>query len=177
MIRLLRKGLSWTRNQEGASTIEFCIWLPFVLGLFGSAIEASFITQRQALLSGALDRTVRDLQLGNLGTPSHADLKKIICNKAGFIPNCLSALHIEQERILKSNFQFRTGKVQCVDLDANAVPALNYTNGLTDDLMLITVCAAIRPMVPLTGLGLLLPKIENGKHYAIVAFSAYVVEP
>lgn len=167
----------WLRSENGSSTIEFCIWLPFVLGLFGSAIEASFISQRQALLSGAVDRTVRDLQLGNLGTPSHAQLKVIICNQAGFIPNCLKALHIEQERILKSNFQFRTGKAQCVDLDANATPALNYTNGLTDDLMLVTVCAAIRPMVPITGLGLLLPKINNGTRYAIVAYSAYVVEP
>lgn len=174
MFRLIR---AWAGREDGNSTIEFCIWFPFIIGLFGSAFEASFITMRQTLLSGALDRTVRDLQLGNLGAPTHAELKTIICNSAGFIPDCLNALHIEQERILTSNFTFRTGAVQCVDLDNSSQPALNYTTGGKNDLMLITVCAAVQPMVPMTGLGLSLPKINGGSRYAIVAFSAYVVEP
>ena len=67
--------------------------------------------------------------------------------------------------------------MQCVDVDNDSEPLLNFTNGTTNDLMLITVCAAVRPMVPITGLDLKLPKINDGTHYAIVAFSAYVVEP
>ena len=65
-----------------------------------------------------------------------------------------------------------------MDVDEETEPALNYTNNpLSNDLMLITVCAAVRPMVPVTGLGLKLPKINGGSHYALVAFSAFVAEP
>jgi len=169
------KRLAW--REDGNATIEFCIWFPFFIMLFGSAFEASLISTRQVLLSGAVDRTVRDLQLGNLGSPTHSELKAIVCDRAGFIPNCASALHIEMERISTSNWTFRTGQVQCVDLGGDTEPALNYVNGGTNDLMLITVCAAVSPMVPVTGLGLKLPKINGGDYYGLVAFSAFVVEP
>ena len=177
MIKMYKKIRHWLGREDGNSTIEFVIWFPFFIGVFGSAFEASFISVRQIMLNSALDRTVRSLQLGELGTPSHSELKVIICNYAGFIPNCLNSLHIEQEIVQTANFNFRKGQVQCVDLDNNQTPALNFSNGTTNDLMLITVCAAVRPMVPMTGLGLKLPKINDGTNYAIVAFSAYVVEP
>jgi hypothetical protein len=177
MRTLLRRLPRFLRRQDGNATIEFCIWFPFFIAMFGSAFEASLISTRQVMLAGAVDRTVRDLQLGNLGSPSHDELKSIICNLAGVIPNCDTALHIELERISKLDFAFRQGQVQCVDLDEETEPALNFENGTTNDLMLITVCAAFRPMVPITGLGLKLPKINGGTHYGLTAFSAFVVEP
>jgi len=177
MMQLFKKIRHWAGREDGSATIEFCIWFPFFIGLVGSAFEASLITTRQALLNSSVDRTVRDLQLGNLGAPSHDELKVIICNQAGFIPNCINALHIEMERVTTDSWTFREGLVQCVDVDNNSVPALNFANGGDHDLMLITVCAAVKPMVPTTGLGLKLPKINGGTHYGLVAFSAYVVEP
>lgn len=178
MIKFIKNLRHWLGRDEGSATIEFCIWFPFFIGLVGSAFEASLISTRQALLSASVDRTVRELQLGNLGNPDHSELKKIICNQAGFIPNCLEAMHIEMERISIDDWAFRTGAVQCVDLDDDSEPALNFASGgQANDLMLITVCAAFRPMVPITGLGLKLPKINDGEHYGLVAFSAFVVEP
>ena len=129
------------------------------------------------MLGMALDRTVRDLQLGYRGDPTHAELKVLLCNTAGFIPDCANSLHIELERIDTDDFAFREGKVNCVDVDEDSEPTLNFNHGAENDLMLITVCAAVHPMVPITGLGLKLPKINDGSNYAIVGFSAYVVEP
>ncbi len=177
MKTLIKKIWQRAASEDGNSSIEFVIWFPFFISILGSAFEASFVSFRQVMLGSAVDRTVRDLQLGHLGAPSHAQLKSIICNTAGFIPNCMNAVHIEMERISKDDFIFRTGSVNCVDLDNETEPSLNFTNGVGNELMLITVCAAVHPMVPITGLGLSLPKINGGDHYAIVAFSAYVVEP
>ena len=42
--------------------------------------------------------------------------------------------------------------------------------------MLVTVCAVFSPMVPTTGLGLKLPKV-NSTDYALIAMSAFVNEP
>lgn len=177
MKNIIKKIRTRAGREDGNATIEFVIWFPFVIGIFGSAFEASLITTRQVLLTSAVDHAVRDLQLGELGTPNHSQLKSVICNYAGGIPDCDTALHIEMERVSKSDFSFRQGTVQCVDVDEESEPAVNFVNGTSNDLMLVTVCASVSPMVPITGLGLKLPKINGGSNYAIVAFSAYVVEP
>ncbi len=177
MRQILAKLRRWAARDDGNTTIEFVILFPMMMSIFGSSFEAAFISQRQALLTGAVDRTVRDLQLGNLGSPSHDELKVILCNRAGFIPKCDERLHVEQEIISKETWSYRTGAAQCVDVDEDIVPSINYTQGAVNNLMLLTVCAAIRPMVPITGLGLKLPKINDGNYYGLVVFSAYVVEP
>ncbi|MCP3971517.1 MAG: pilus assembly protein [Rhodobacteraceae bacterium] len=177
MTRLLTFLRRFAARDDGNATIEFCFWFPFFFMITVSAIEVSLLTTRQSLLVSAVDRTVRDLQLGNLGSPDHDELKTIICNHAGFIPDCTNALHIELERISTADFAFREGTVQCVDMDEETEPVMSFTNGTTNDLMLMTVCAAVHPMVPTTGMGMKLATINGGSHYAIVAFSAYVVEP
>jgi len=177
MMKSFTAILTWFRKEDGNSTIEFCIWFPFIIGLIGSSFEASLITTRQVMLAAAVDRVTRDLMLGSLGAPTHAELKRDICNRAGVIQNCTSSLHIELERIDTSDFKIRQGAVQCVDKDEQSEPTLNFTNGAQNDFMLMTVCAAVNPMVPITGLGMSLPKINGGSSYAIVAFSAFVVDP
>lgn len=167
----------WFARDEGGATIEFCIWLPFVLGLLGSAIDASILTTRHALLNSAVDQVVRDLTLGKLGTPTHDELKSEICNRTGVIPNCGEALNIEMQRVSTESFAFREGAVACVDIDEGLVPPFAFEHGDANDLMLMTVCAAVRPMIPVTGLGLALPKISGGSHYALVVHAALVVEP
>jgi len=44
-------------------------------------------------------------------------------------------------------------------------------------MMLITACAVFKPMVPTTGLGLKLPRVNGGDDYAVVSMSAFVNEP
>ena len=177
MIRRVTSFLRRMRGEDGSSTIEFCIWFPFVLGVLGSAFEASFITTRQAMLTSAVDRVVRQMILNNMGSPSHEELRSAICNTAGVIQECDESLKIELERIDPADFAFREGQVQCIDRDEEIVPPADFDDGTSNDLMLMTVCAAIRPMIPVTGLGLLLPKINDGSYYGLVSYAAFVVEP
>ncbi len=177
MIRKLAKLLRRFRREDGNATVEFVILFPFFIGLFGSAFEASLISTRQVLLHSAVDRVTRDLQLGNLGSPTHGELKVIVCNLAGFIPDCTDTLSIELERVDRANFSFSQGAIACVDRDNDMVPSTSFDNTGSGDFMLMTVCAAFRPMVPITGLGLKLPKINGGSDYGLYATTAFVVEP
>lgn len=173
-----RRALRRLRPEDGSSTIEFCIWAPFVLGLLGSSIEASLIGTRQAMMAGAVDRVVREYQLGYLGQLSHTELKAAICNTAGVIPDCMNALNLELERISTNDFAFRRGEANCVDTSGDmGDPLVNFTNGGGNELMLLTACVSVSPMVPITGLGLILPKIGGSNNYALVSHAAYVVEP
>ncbi len=131
---------------------------------------------RHALLERAVDLAVRELRLGVDSTPTFDELRSTICNYAGVIPDCNNALFIELEAVSTADFNFREGQVQCIDRDEEIVPAVSFTPGAINDLMLVTACAVFRPMVPVTGLGLKLPKV-NATDYALIAMSAFVNEP
>jgi hypothetical protein len=135
------------------------------------------MTVRHVMLERATDIVIRDLRLGRGMAPTHDELKSQICNLAGIIPDCGTALHIELETVSKANWTYRTGQVQCVDRDEEIEPALNYVQGSPpNELMLVTVCVVVEPMVPTTGFGLSLPRV-NSSDYALIAMSAFVNEP
>ncbi len=177
MIRRAIKHLSrFRRREDGVSSVEFVILFPLYIALFGSAYEAGLINTRYAMLERGLDLAVRDLRLGTDPTPTHAELVSAICNYAGVIPDCSNALHVELENVSTTDWTYRTGQVQCIDRDENIKPVINFTGGGLNALMLVTVCAVFEPMVPVTGLGMRLPKV-NSSDYALVAMSAFVNEP
>ncbi|MDJ0827254.1 MAG: pilus assembly protein [Rhodobacter sp.] len=176
MIRILRDLAARLSRDDGNATIEFVILFPLFIGVFASAFEAGLMSTRHAMLDRATDLAVRDLRLGIDPTPTHAELKSAVCNYAGVIPNCDEALHIELEAVSKETWYFRTGQVQCIDRDEGIEPVVNFTPGIDNEMMLITVCAVIEPMVPITGLGLKLPKV-NESDYALITMSAFVNEP
>ena len=177
MIRKLARMMRRFRREDGNATVEFVVLFPFFIGLFGSAFEASLISTRQVLLNSAVDRVTREYQLGNYGSPTHGELKVILCNLVGFIPECTSSLTIELERIDRTDFAFNTGQILCADGDNEIEPVTTFESAGSGDFMLMTVCAAFRPMVPITGLGLKLPKINGGNYYGLFATTAFVVEP
>lgn len=176
-MRRLRSLLRRFAGENGSATIEFVILFPFFIGIFASAFEAAYVTMRQAMLDRAVDIVVRNVRLGVGGTPTHETLKRDICNTAGVIPDCMNSLHIEMELVSKSTWYVRTGAVQCVDRDEEVEPAINFTAGNDNDVMLMTVCAVFKPMVPTTGLGLKLPKVNGGTYYGIVSITAFSNEP
>jgi len=176
-MRRLRKLLRRFVGENGSATIEFVILFPFFIGLFASSYEAAFVTMRQVMLERAVDIVVRNIRLGIGGTPTHDGIKADICNTAGIIPDCMNSLHIEMESISKDTWAIRTGAVQCIDKDLAIDPTINFSAGGDNDLMLMTVCAVFSPMVPTTGLGLRLPKVNGGTHYGLVSITAFANEP
>lgn len=178
MIRAAYRRLRrFRRGDEGSATIEFVLLFPFFIMVFSSAFEAAYVTIRQAMLDRALDMTVRELRLGIMPNPTHALVKARVCNLAGIFPDCMNTLHIDLEVVSTTSWNMTLGAVSCVDTTNNITPTLNFTNGQSNELMLITACAVFKPMVPTTGLGLKLPRVNGGDDYAVVSISAFVNEP
>lgn len=177
MIRLLRSLRARLAAEDANATIEFVFLFPLFIGIFSSSFEAAMLTSRQVLLERATDMVVRELRLGIGETPTHDELKTRICEYAGVIPDCDQSLNIELEIVSTETFAIRTGAVQCVDREQDITPALSFTPGLKNELMLVTVCAVFQTMNPVSGLGLRLPKLGGNGYYGIVATSAFVNEP
>ncbi len=176
MKRFLKFLRARTKREDGNASIEFVLLFPVFISIFGSAFEAGLLTSRQAMLERATEGAVRDLRLGVSSVATHDDLKARICNVAGLIPNCDEALLIELVPVSTQTWDMRWGEFRCIDRDEDITPVTSFSQGGSNELMLVRVCAVVNPMNPVAGLGLKLPKV-NASDYALVAASAFVNEP
>ncbi|MGL4278835.1 MAG: TadE/TadG family type IV pilus assembly protein [Albidovulum sp.] len=163
-------------EEDGAATIPFLLFLPFFMMLVISSLEMGMLTLRHVMLERGLDLSVRDLRLGRF-TGDYTDFKRSVCNRAGFIPDCMNTLVIELRPVSTVTWAPLSSGPICVDR-ANPLAALNnpFDEGAGDELMLVRACAKFDPIVPTTGMGFQLPKDNTGA-YALVSTTAFVNEP
>jgi hypothetical protein len=164
------------REEDGASTIPFIIFVPFFLMLVMSSIELGLVMVRHVMLERAVDMTVRGLRLGLWMPATHDEMKRTICNNAGIIPDCMNTLLIELRPVDTSNWQPLASGPTCVDRAAKIQPLTVFDQGVGDNMMLIRACAKFDPIFPTTGLGATLPRDNTGA-YALVSSTAFVNEP
>lgn len=171
--RRLRRFLG---REDGNSTIEFVIIFPIFMGLFIATFESGMVMVRQVMLDRGTDLAVRAMRLGSWANPNHEDLKKHICNLSGILPDCLDSLMIELRPIDTATYTPAAGQATCVDTTPGAIqPVVQPDYGAQNELMLVRVCAMMKPIIPTTGLGLTLHK--QGEYYALTSTSAFVNEP
>ena len=173
LLRRLRRRL---RREEGNSTIEFVIIFPIFMTIFISTFEAGMLMVRQVMLDRATDISVRALRLGSWATPTHEQLKRNICNLSAILPDCMNSVLIELRPVSTTTWTPLPSNPTCVDKDALIQPVTTFDGGQQNEMMLVRVCALVKPMFPTTGLGLRLPE-EGDDYYALVSTSAFVNEP
>ncbi len=164
------------REEEGTATIPFVILFPAFMVIVLSSIEMGILTVRQVMLERGLDLTVRELRLGIRANPSQRQIKASICNGAGLIPDCMNSLLVELQPVNKTTWSPLNPNATCVDKSLPVQPVTTFNPGGSDEMMLIRACVKVRPMAPLTGLGMQLHKDAAGE-YALVSSSAFVNEP
>jgi hypothetical protein len=164
------------REEDGTATIPFVIFVPFFIMLVTSSLEMGQLMMRHVMLERALDLSVRGLRLGMWTPPNHTDFKRLICNTAGVIPDCMNTLLIELRPVDTATWQPLSAGPTCIDKSHSVQPVTTFNPGVGDNMMLIRACAKFSPLFPLTGLGFQLPKDAAGA-YALVAATAFVNEP
>lgn len=186
MIRLLMRigqGLRrFKRQEDGMASIEIIFMLPAFFILFLSAYEGGMVSTRQVMLERGVDLTVRDVRIGKILKPKHVELKQRICDYAAIIPDCLNNLQLEMVNMDVRNWGTQlNGPIKCIDRALTVQPAAQFTNGGNNQLMVLQVCSLFDPVAATSGWGQYtlsgqLPK-KSGKAYALVASSAFVMEP
>ncbi|MGB5836200.1 MAG: pilus assembly protein [Albidovulum sp.] len=166
------------REEDGAATIPFILFLPFFMMLVLSSLEMGTLMLRHVMLERALDMSVRDLRLGTWANPTHDSFKTEVCNRASIIPDCENVLVVELRPVSTITWVPLNSGATCVDRAQPMEPEdfPEFTVGEGDEIMLIRACAKFDPVVPLTGLGLGLPKDNTGA-YALISMTTYVNEP
>ncbi len=177
MIQFMRKKSRKTLGKEdGNATVEFVLLFPVFLGLLFSAAELGILSLRGMMLERATNVVVRELRLGLALNPDYAYIKDRICEEAPAIQDCSDSLTLELTPVDTLSWSFFDNTSQCIDKTAVVDPALTFTAGNRNELMMMRVCVSYDTVFPLTGLAPYLLKQADGR-YAIVARSAFVNEP
>lgn len=164
------------KSEDGSPSIEFVLVFPFVMGLFFATCEFGLLMTRQSMLETAVDKTVRHLRLGHFNEPDQNDLRRTICKYAAIIRDCENSLLIELRPVSTVTWTPLSGDTTCKDRDADISPVVALNPGVSNEMVLVRVCAVFKPFFPTSALGMRLAKDELGG-YALVASSAFVNEP
>lgn len=177
MIRSLRgRARRFVRAEDGNSTIEFVLVLPVFLTIFLMGYESGMLSTRHVMLERGLERTVREVRIGKIPSPTHDLLVTRICQYALLIPDCINQMRLEMVVRDPRAWTPIATRASCVDRDEEGKPVLTFNTGLNNQLMVLRACALFDPMLPTSGLGKAIPEVKGGG-YGLVATSSYVMEP
>lgn len=164
------------RQEDGTASMEFVLVVPVILLIFMASFESGLLMTREILLEQSVDMTMRELRLGHYANVTNALLKKEICSRTIIFPNCQSNIKIQLDRVSTSTWSFPSTPTTCINRTSPAEPVTTLKYGEPNDLMLIRVCVTLPALFPGTGLALNLT-LDSAGEYALVARSAFVVEP
>lgn len=176
MTMLARLINRFRRREDGSATIEFVIlFMPFMI-LLASTYEIGMANIRHVMLERGTDLAVREIRLNTGTAPTKEEIRTMVCNGAGIIPDCLNVLEIELQPVDKATWAMPPREASCVDRDEEIQPVVKYENGQQNEMMIIRFCAVVDPMFPSFGLGYTMPKDPTGG-YRLVSMTAFVNEP
>lgn len=177
MIRSVTRALRrFRRKEDGQMLVEFALALPLMFTLFLTSVELGIYSMRQTFLDRGMDMTVRMVRLNTGADYTHTDLKQMICDFSGFLPECGTTLRLEMNPIDPRAFSGFGGSADCVDTSQPVEPLRSFVQGGQHDLMLLRACYMFKPVFATTGLGKEFTKDGSGR-VKMTSVSAFVQEP
>ena len=175
------------KDDNGTSSIEIVLVFPVFFGFFLMTYESGILSSRQVMLEHGVDVATREIRIGVIATDDADDLRDIlrarICEAASILPDCATQLEIELIQRDPRNWTALDPDIECVDRsDLSAAYTGNVDTGGNNQLMFLRACIRIDPFLPSSALGKAFIAANEGnaaagESYALVATSAFVVEP
>ena len=163
MMRLFRSRLFRAlRREDGTASIEFVIFIPVVVMIFMASIESGFYMAKHVMMERGLDIVMRDVRLGKVSLVSPATLRTKVCEATPILSDCESILMIEMQVVETASFSMPSEPTTCVMRGSSSQPAVTFTPGGSNEIMMVRVCAIQDPMFPTTGIGLQLRADSQG---------------
>lgn len=174
-LKFLRR---FKREEDGQMLLEFAILTPVVFTAFLTAVELGFYKTRHLFLDRGLDMAVRNVRLNTGTNYTHADVKDMICEFAGFLKNCDSQLKLEMSPVDPRVFAEFAADADCTDATQPVNPSRTFVLGGNNELMLVRACYKFDPIFPTSGLGYdFATNGDDAGMARMVSISAFVQEP
>jgi len=166
------------RDTRGITAVEFAILAPLFFSLLLSSIELGFVMSKKAMLESAAAEVSRSIYTGaaSEGLVTQEELQDWVCERIDLIYNhCEDNLSIELT-VIDSFTDIPDSDAVCVDSDEDINPTVSFNPGTTNEIMYMRICLTTSIFTPGMGVGLALPKTENGK-VQLVSALAFSNEP
>ena len=177
-------------DEGGTASIEFVLVFPVFLGFFLMTYESGVYSLRQVMLEHGVDVTVRDVRIGVIDQTDQFALRDAlregICEAAGILPDCMNQLEVEliQSKPRDWSALDLDTDIRCVDRGnlSNPFDGTGIDKTSNNELAFLRACIRINPFIPTSNLGKAFIAANAGdsaagESYALVATSAFVVEP
>ncbi|MDC0736854.1 TadE/TadG family type IV pilus assembly protein [Cognatishimia sp. SS12] len=172
---LLNKLRAFRREDAGNIATEFVVMVPILLLALMAGVEIGIMTIRQTMLERSLDETVRWIRLNTGASPTHEELKAMVC-QYGVVPDCQENLTLE---LLPRNLRAWEALPEdyaCIDKSTEITPMSEYSFGMDNELVIIRACAKFEPIFPGTSFAAALTQDDAG-YASITKMTAFVQEP
>ncbi|MEM9436024.1 MAG: TadE/TadG family type IV pilus assembly protein [Pseudomonadota bacterium] len=163
------------RDEAGVASFEFVLIVPVYFMLFLASFETAMLMTRQVLLDRGMDMALRIVRLNTATPPQYEQLRSMVCQGAGLIPNCLNAVKIEMwQQDPRGTMNFKAVP-DCIDREKAVDPASVYEPGGSNEVMFVRACVQYKPFFPTATMGTAL--VNAAGEYALVSTSIFVAEP
>lgn len=163
------------RAEDGTVAFDFVMWFPFFLILMMMGVEIGLVGIKHVKLERSLDETVRWVRLNTGASPTHGDLKQMICSTDP-VADCMDNVHLEMRSMSLRDWDDLPEEYACINRAEPVDPMDELSLGMDNELMVLRVCAEFNPFMPSKLFGTLLTLNDEG--YASVRKStAFVQEP
>lgn len=163
------------RDQDGVASFDFVLIFPVYFMMFLAAFETGMVMTRQILLDRGMDMAVRIVRLNTAFPPNYDQLKDMICQSAGLIPNCRNSLKLEMWEQDPWGTLVLDNTPDCINRSLPVEPASVYEPGAPNEIMFVRACVHYQPFFPTAIMGTAL-RDSNGE-YQLVTTAIYVTEP
>ena len=171
-------------DESGTAMIEFLFVFPIVFTIFTASVESSLYMAKYVMFDRSVDKVVRMLRLGSLGTPTHQMLKQKICEQGMLISTksaCMQAMKIWMQPINTGNFAMGSTTRACVDkasdLNTGEPTAADFATGTDNDIMLMRICMKEWPMFPTSAISVKMPPDAADGSVSMIVTAVFVNEP
>jgi len=146
-----RKLDQFRRSEDGLVAFDFVLWVPFFLFIMVMGIEVGLIGVKHVKLERSMDATVRWVRLNTGATPTHDDLKAMICS-TNPVPSCTENVQLEMVKMNLRDWQNLPETYSCVDRSETVEAMDQLSLGMDNELMVLRVCAEFSNFMPSSGL-------------------------
>lgn len=179
MIKIIQRLRRVRRDDSGATALEFAIIAPLFFALMFSFYDVGILMLRDAMLSHAVDKSIREVRLGDDLSP--AEFTERVCDRAFLLAKCKETLIVDTREVGGASIALPTGATPCLSpTNPSLKPATTFQPNVPSRIMYMRVCAVSAPMVTANFLGYNFARHLAGGHQdgmaRIVATTAYMGE-
>lgn len=172
----MRRLRPFSRNEDGAATVEFVLVFSFLMVIILSLFETGWLMTRQMMLDRGVDMAVRDLKLGDSSAMNYDGLKQKVCQYANILEDCSNAMILEVVEF-DATSAYPQNNANCVDRTNPIAPVMTPIENGRGVLVFVRACVIIDPMFPGTGVGLQMVKDGVEKGFQMTSYTAFISEP